>query len=130
MKKIVLVFLVLAMVACGEDEEVKQIELNTEFELNAGDTAVLSSQGISIIVENIADSRCPSNVQCVWEGEAKVQFRLAASQGTTMADSLSTHDRLTAIVNGLSIQLLGVTPYPNGENNGRSRAARMIITQD
>jgi hypothetical protein len=47
--------------------------LGKEFTLAIGKTANISGENLSIkFVDVTADSRCPSDVQCVWAGEVKV----------------------------------------------------------
>ena len=56
--------------ACGSDNI--KASLGKEFTLPAGKTAAISGENLSIkFVEVTGDSRCPSDVVCIWAGEAK-----------------------------------------------------------
>lgn len=49
--------------------------LNQEIQLAPGEQAAYSQQGLSVeFVRVVDDSRCPSDVTCVWAGEIKVQL--------------------------------------------------------
>ncbi len=55
-----------------------EVTLDTEFELKVGDTAVIEDEDLHIQFWNVPeDSRCPSDVNCVWEGQARVTLRVA-----------------------------------------------------
>ncbi len=56
-----------------------QPDYGTPFTLGVGDARAVGADGLSVRFEGVAnDSRCPVDVNCVWEGEATVQVRLQA----------------------------------------------------
>ncbi len=61
------------------------------------------------------DSRCPSNVQCVWEGNAEVRFLFTVDSIRTDF-VLNTHGRMQfnsdTVIGGYCIKLLDLSPYP------------------
>ena len=67
------------------------------------------------------DSRCPANVDCVWEGRATISLSLIADDtvdsvqlsipGFVSADS-EPRDLQSAVVNGYTLTLLQLDPYP------------------
>jgi hypothetical protein len=58
----------------------------------------------------VSDSRCPSGVVCVWEGEVTVALTLSESDGPS-AFTLSDHST-TRVVGGYTFQLVSVQPSP------------------
>ena len=50
-------------------------QYNIPFTLRVGETATLP-EGMSVKLEKIDDSRCPANVQCIWQGELGATFIL------------------------------------------------------
>jgi hypothetical protein len=49
------------------------------FVLNVGDAQAVGADGLTLRFEGVsADSRCPVDVTCVWEGEATVRIRAQA----------------------------------------------------
>jgi LysM repeat protein len=54
--------------------------LNSPFQLKAGQTATVAPQGpIVEFVEVVEDSRCPTGVECVWAGRARILIRISSS---------------------------------------------------
>jgi len=87
------------------------VDLDTPFELSVGQVAEVS--GARIEFWNVAeDSRCPTDVQCVWEGRVKVELRLSGSNQiqTVQLSPVSGED--TVEFEGLQIRLLEVNPAP------------------
>lgn len=56
---------------CGKDEYEDERKIGEEFSLSIGETASLKGEQLRIqFLEISEDSRCPRNVQCIWEGRA------------------------------------------------------------
>jgi hypothetical protein len=78
------------------------------FTLHVGETRVV--EGLTVGFNGVlADSRCPRDVVCIWEGNAEAQIAAAAPG----------HDPATLVLNtspmfatGDKIQLLLLEPYP------------------
>lgn len=63
-------------------------------------------------VQLVAESRCPADVTCVWEGDAAVLLRAAAG-GHTISDTVHTRlEPRTIAVAGYTLSLVEVHPYP------------------
>jgi len=68
-------------------------------------------------VEVVSDSRCPSDVTCVWAGEAKVRVEIYKN-GQFSEEKEITFGALTTTLQIIDTELLGVNalklqPYPN-----------------
>ena len=51
--------------------------LGEEFTLSAGEEAVIKGEGLKVQFESLVeDGRCPPEVKCVWQGNAKIRIRL------------------------------------------------------
>jgi hypothetical protein len=63
-------------------------------------------------VELVDDSRCPTDAQCVWAGNAKIKIRVSANGRThdLTLDTNGPHQGATA--EGYAIKLVGLTPAP------------------
>lgn len=76
------------------------------------------------------DSRCPEDVQCVWEGEVKIRVNLAQNNrdlGNFSAILSSRNkDRAIVSVEGYSLELLEVNPYP--KNPGKLDVEDYVAT--
>ena len=77
----------------------------------------------------VADSRCPTGVQCVWAGEVAVRIRLAAPNmapaTATLHSNLETAKETTYAAWKLSIQ--DVTPYPTATGGVRPEDYRLTL---
>ena len=65
------------------------------------------------------DSRCPSNVNCIWAGNAEVSIAVNHDKCTAMI-TLNTHSASgtgnESKVGGFRIKLIKLEPYPHSEN--------------
>jgi hypothetical protein len=60
----------------------------------------------------LADSRCPSDVVCVWEGEGRVELGVTLGDGPTMPVELNTGGLRSTTHGGYTITLVELDPYP------------------
>lgn len=60
------------------------------------------------------DSRCPTGVQCIWEGDAAVELRVTGGTAEPATLELHTNDRFAreSRALGLTIRLERLDPYP------------------
>ena len=66
----------------------------------------------------ISDSRCPTNANCIWEGEIRIELKVFAGADTLATLELSTkHPETEVVVNQHTyiIELKDVDPYPTTE---------------
>lgn len=100
--------------SCGDSS----FTLNNPFTLCFGNTAYQSGQNFNVKFEKLVEeSRCPTDVQCIWAGRASVALVLS-HEGTVETDTLSlgdftgtTHSDSTLFA-GYKIKLLEVLPTP------------------
>lgn len=113
------IILAFGMVPLTQDvfaQNLLAIRQNVPFQLQINQTAYLESNEIKIQLLNVTgDSRCPSDVTCIWQGQVTVlvdiskgsqsvgNFTLIPSQNKTMASK--TFDNYF-------IQVISVEPYP------------------
>ena len=58
--------------------------LGQEFTLPVGQTASITGEDLKFKFDEVtADSRCPTGVQCIWAGEAKVQLSITSKNSTS-----------------------------------------------
>ncbi|UJR11362.1 hypothetical protein I4U23_015543 [Adineta vaga] len=85
-----------------------------------------------ITINSIADSRCPSNVQCIWAGQAKVKVTISKAGASSAADLIvGANPQNNAVVtvggNQYSITLTKVIPYPgDGKTDEPSEAVLQV----
>jgi hypothetical protein len=107
-----LVSIAVAAAACGSAAGPNLAQLNQPFQLAVGERAVAG--GLSIRFTGVsADSRCPSDVVCIWEGDGAVLVETAPLSGLGRVDTLHTSLNPKAIdVGERSLALVALDPYP------------------
>jgi len=95
-------------------------KLNEQFQLRFHETASITN-GPQITLLNIDDSRCPSDVTCVWEGEVKILLNVVKDWqdlgNFTLTSRAGNKDLATQTVDKYSIQVMQVDPYPVSTRN-------------
>lgn len=91
----------------------------TQFQLKVNQTLSLQSDGIKVKFLNVtADSRCPSDVTCIWQGEAKVLVNILENNQNhdgnfSLTSSFGQQDLAVPVFDGYSIRVVKVDPYPS-----------------
>ena len=131
-KFIFLVMVGFAAMNCSDSStNYVEIELDQEFEIKVGDSAILANQGLIIKYMAVTeDSRCPINAICVWEGNASVTLELKNSISDQMITRLNTNLNLKSIdFFGVNIILTELNPYPksNESINPDNYVVKLIV---
>jgi len=97
-----------------------EVELDTAFELPFGSIAQLKNTDLALSwISAAQDSRCPSDVTCVWAGEVAVTVMLKKGQNSESV-SLKLPSKntqvLSAAMGGYTLTLNDVKPYPRAKN--------------
>ena len=99
------------------------VEPGLSFALAPGQTAEVKRSDTRITFRQVReDSRCPTDVKCVWEGDAKVEVVIsrAGIPNDTRVLSLKAPDNETRVGN-LRIRFVGLTPVPRQADAGAPR---------
>lgn len=97
--------------AGGPSESVVVVQDSAPIAL--GETVTFESFGASVTyLALLSDSRCPTGVTCVWEGDAEVEVRVATSGGTVVGVLHTTLEPRRLVVGSVVVELIDVTPYP------------------
>ncbi len=62
---------VIPFAAGQESDQIGFPQLNSPIKLHVNESAFIESENLQITLNRIDDSRCPSDVTCIWAGEAK-----------------------------------------------------------
>ncbi|HTM31352.1 MAG TPA: hypothetical protein VL263_08600 [Vicinamibacterales bacterium] len=87
-------------------------------DLRIGATATLPGTATTVtFVRVVSEGRCPKGVQCVWEGDAAVELRVAPAGGDAQTITLHTNDRFErqAVIGGVTVRLEQLEPYPEAD---------------
>ena len=89
---------------------------NTQFRLGINVTAQVQPDGPQITILDIQDSRCPSDVTCIWEGEAKVLIDVVKDGqdlgNFNLTSRAGEKELAVQSFEGFSIRVVKVDPYP------------------
>lgn len=91
------------------------VSTDQEFELSAGQSALVGSEPLKVTFLSVAgDSRCPTDVQCVWEGDAVVRVSLSISRQEPTTYELHTNNGFAtqATHGAYRVRLAAVAPAP------------------
>lgn len=90
-------------------------ELGQEFEAAYQQAVILASEKLSFVFQSLVqDSRCPSDVTCIWAGNVTIKVQLTQN-GTELGTAeltLGATPESTAKIGNYQLTLLEVTPYP------------------
>ena len=89
--------------------------LNETFNLRYQDSATIQGENLRLVFSEVdGDSRCPVDVQCITEGNARVEVTATRSPDAAQVLTLNTSGALATQASYLNYQvtLLSVVPYP------------------
>ncbi len=113
-----LIIFFISILACNQDNG--GIEIGEDYEINFQESATFDNGNLEIsFVEVVEDSRCPSTIDCVWEGRAWVRMNITeidivGSIDLITENSINRDSMLTAEFGDFLIELKEVKPYPEG----------------
>lgn len=91
-------------------------QLDVPFELGLGEQAIVESEHDIVVefTEVIQDSRCPSDVVCIWQGQATISISVQVGNADPQEFMLTIGaDESPAVTFWQhSVELLGLQPYP------------------
>jgi hypothetical protein len=112
----------LALMSCQFDEaaraDVPEVNLNEAFALAGGQEGLIPSEKLRLrFAELLEDSRCPTQVECFWTGQARIAVSVHpdGSAPTTIEFNTNPAPGQTvkvAQVDRYSIELQSLDPYP------------------
>jgi hypothetical protein len=131
-KYLILLVLSVITISCSDSStNYNEIELNKEFNIKVGDSAVLVDRGVVIKFKSVAaDSRCPAGAVCAWEGNATAILELKNSNVDTLTANLNTSIEPKVVnFSNLIIELKSLAPYPklNESINPNNYIAKLLI---
>jgi len=112
----ILLLLAVALAGCGsaatEPESGSFVMKNGDLVIGLGESTTVA--GLTITFRDVLeDSRCPRDVVCIWEGNARVQLDLSRSGGPEASILLNTTQPRVVVFGAQRVELADVTPYPD-----------------
>lgn len=100
----------------GQEEDFIPAELNSQFQLKVNQTALIESENIKVkFLDVTEDSRCPSDVTCIWAGQVKILVNVLKNDqnmGDLTLTGQAGDELAVGTFDGFSIKLIKVDPYP------------------
>lgn len=107
-----------ATVACGEATGPSAARLGEPFVLEVGEVALVDVEGLLVGFTAVtADSRCPTDVECVTAGDASVELWLRRPPSPRETHVLHTDGREggSAAYDDFEVELLSLQPLPRSD---------------
>jgi hypothetical protein len=99
-------------------------------ELRVSETSRLADQRTTITFVRVSDdSRCPTGVTCVWEGDAVAELTVETDGSPAAHVQLHANPRFAqdAAVHGLRIRLERLEPYPEADRPIPAGEYRVVL---
>ena len=115
--------LVIASSGCSPVQTVATVEPGVSFTLAPGQAATVRGTNTQITLKQVReDSRCPVDVTCVWEGDAKIEIVVSRDGATEETKILSLRSPGSEAQAGrLRIRFVGLSPVPRQADANRPR---------
>ena len=97
--------------------------LGENITLYQNESILIAEIPLSIRVLTITDSRCPSDVVCVWAGQASVVFKIDSTTFKLLIGKVKEFD----ILKHLKITLINVIPHPTSTNGDEKKGAVFVV---
>ncbi len=114
--------------------DVPEITPGEPFRLRVSEEMRLSSEDLTVRFSSVTgDSRCPTGVQCFWEGDAAVEVRLAQGEDETSVTVHTNGGRdypREAEAFGCTLRLESLDPYPSAKRKiaAEDYVATLVLT--
>lgn len=112
----------IALVGCGSSPVAEAgpvtFTLNDAFPLRGGQEAATRDQDLRVrFTDVLEDSRCPTEVECVWTGQARIEIEVQPAGSDPTTTEFNTNPApgqnvQTARVGEYTIRLESLDPYP------------------
>lgn len=122
-----------AALGCATMEPTIPAEPGVAFELPVGKTAALNGSGARITFKQVKeDSRCPTDVTCVWAGDARIELTISRNGSSDDTKFLTLSPANSEARSGdLQIRFVGLAPVPRQADAGAPRAyvAQLVVSR-
>ena len=131
------------LVACNQDETgQRKVSLDISFQISENETVLIddpfpeSPQSLIIQLLKIADSRCPSNVVCIWAGNASISLNITNTKETKdvqlcLGDCalFGLSNEIEMVFGSASYMVIfeALTPYPSDFSNELIQSATLKV---
>ena len=123
------ILLLLAVLSCSRAiSEPSDVAPGHEVDLRAGQSAQVSNTSVAVTFDGANDSRCPSDVTCVWAGEALIRLRLSGA-GADRTDTVKINAQPRATTyGGYRFEVVSLLPYPVSTAMNATQTLRIAVS--
>jgi hypothetical protein len=124
--------IVAALSACASVEPTVPAEPGVAFSLPVGKTAAINGSGTRLTFHQVReDSRCPTDVVCVWAGDARIEVTVSRNGVPDDTKTLGLNPPNNEATSGdLKIRFVGLTPVPRqSDKEPRAYVAQLIVNR-
>lgn len=116
-------------------ERAGEAVLDREFKLEYGQELTVKGEGLSVKFDALVnESRCPTGVNCVWEGDAQILIGARHAKGEPLKLELHTNQRFaqSGRYQQYVIKLVALDPYPKADVDTARKdyVATLLITKE
>jgi hypothetical protein len=98
------------------------VAADTDFEVPHGGSVRISGSALTVTFDSVSeDSRCPTDVQCVWEGNATLHLTVDSATLSRRAELRTSGVRQPASAYGFLIELRALRPVPTTQARPRQQ---------
>lgn len=127
---LVIAAVMLALAGCQSHAQADPIEagLDQEFVLPGGQEVTIRDADLRLrFTDVLEDSRCPTEVECFWTGQARIAVEAALEQGASSTLEFNTNPapgqgKLMNDIGGYTIELRSLDPYPKTPDDSTALA--------
>lgn len=88
------------------------VDAKNEYGLLVNKSMAIGDFGINL--DSVSDSRCPSDVQCIWQGEAKATITFK-EEGKKETKEFVLGGEPYVVFSKYKVSVLEITPYPKSD---------------
>lgn len=96
--------------SCNKEDKPRTFSFGEEAVFHHGEINQDSIKSLEFTITELNDSRCPSDITCIWAG--KVDVNITVAKPTFGTIELSSHNYSIDTLGDFSFELIDVAPYP------------------
>lgn len=100
----------ISFISCDEEPVSDSFSFGLENDFKINGEYHSADNSVKFRITEINDSRCPSDVICIWAGKADVKIQVESPVSGII--TLSTYDNQADTVGNYSFKLIDILPYP------------------
>jgi hypothetical protein len=102
--------ILISLISCDQEPVPDSFSFGVQNEFKINGDYHSSDNSLNFTITEINDSRCPSDVVCIWAGKVDVKIKVESPVAGTI--TLSTYDNPVDTVGNYSFKIIDVSPYP------------------